>query len=97
MVNWIILGVLIYVLFVFFKVKRFQHRVYAILIILFVIFFYTTGSKIIAENNIDIKTFDGIMKANKLYFNWLVHSFKNVKVVVGNTIKMNWAGNSTVK
>jgi len=95
MVEWLVLGILIVMLLIFFKTKRFQHKFYAILILVLLIFFYTTGSKIIKENNINIKTFDGMVTAGKLYFSWLGHILGNVKTLTGNVIKMDWGGNST--
>jgi len=97
MVNWIILAALILLVIIFFKAKRTQHKIYTILIVLIIIFIYVTGSRIISENNVNIKTLDGIILAGKLYFSWLVNVFNNIKIIAGNAIKLNWMGNSTIK
>jgi len=82
---------------VFFKAKRIQHKVYTIAMILLIVFFYTTGSKVIADNNLNIQTFEGLVTAGRLYLNWLGHVFTNTKTVLGNALKMDWTGNTTIK
>jgi len=52
---------------------------------------------IIKENNMNLKSFDGIVGAGKLYFSWLGHAFENSRSILGNVIKMDWVGNSTIK
>jgi hypothetical protein len=74
-----------------------QHKLYAILVILLVIFFYTTTSRLVQQNNIDVKTFDGMVIAGKLYVNWLGHVLSNTKALIGNALKMDWIGNTTLK
>jgi len=101
MVNFVILAVLVFLVLLlvllFLKAKTMQHKTYAILITVMLIFFYVTGSKIIAENNVDLKTFDGMVTAGKLYFSWLGHVLQNTKVLIGNAVKMDWRGNITLE
>jgi len=72
-----------------------QNRFYIVVIILLILFFYISASKVINDNSINLKSFNGWMSLVKLYFTWLGHALGNVKVVVGNVIKMDWSGNST--
>jgi len=95
--NLIVPIILIVLLLIMLRAKRMQHKIYAIFMVVLIIFLYTTGSRIIAEHNIDIKTFDGMVIAGKLYFNWLGHVLANTKTLVGNALKMDWVGNSTIK
>jgi len=96
MLNWVIIAVLILLIFTFLRFKHLKHKIFAILIILFVLFFYLSASRIISESNIDLASFDGIVKAVKIYFAWLVNAFENLRTVVGNAVKMDWKGNLTV-
>ena len=97
MVNLILPVVLIILIWLFFKSKNMQHKIYTIGLILLVIFFYATGSKVISDNKVDLGSFDGVVSAGKLYFSWLGQLFENVATIAGNAIKMSWAGNSTIK
>lgn len=97
MVSWIIIIALLLILLTFFKFRYMQHRFYAIFIILLLLFLYVGVSKIIEQNGVDIKTFDGIVLAGKLYVQWLGHVVKNIGSLSGNAIKMNWQENSTLK
>jgi len=94
MVSVIVIGVLIILVFLFFKAKSFQHRIYTILIVAFILFFYVSGSRVIAENNVDVTSFNGMVTAGKLYVGWLGNIFENTKDIVGNAIKMDWKGDS---
>ena len=92
MVDFIIIAVLVLLVFLFFQFKNMQHKTYAVIIIAFLLFFYISGSKIIAENNVDVTSFNGMVTAGKLYASWLGHVLKNTKNLVGEVIKMDWAG-----
>ncbi len=95
MLYWIILGAIVFLLFLFIKFRHFQHRFYIIVILLIIGFFYVTGAHIIEENNVDMGTFSGITQLSKIYLNWFVHFFDNTKSIVGNAINMDWKGNVT--
>lgn len=95
MVSWLIIAVLIVLVFLFFKTKTIQHKTYSIIIILFLLFFYVTGSRVIAQNKVDIGTFDGMVTAGKLYVGWIGQVLKNTKDLAGNAIKMDWVNVST--
>ena len=95
MVNFIIIIGLIVLVFVFFKIKYFQHRIYIIFLVLLLLFFYTSGSVIIEKNNLDVTSFDGILSLGKLYFSWLGNLFDNGRYLVGSVVKMNWDANQT--
>ncbi|MBU3913733.1 MAG: hypothetical protein KKE50_06595 [Nanoarchaeota archaeon] len=93
--SWIILGVLLVVFLVLLKVRHVKHRFFALILVLLMIFLYFTSSSILANKAIDFKSFEGWVTAGKIYFSWLIHAFDNTKSLLGNAIKMDWAGNST--
>jgi len=97
MINVIVIGILIALVYLFFKAKYVQHKLYSVIIIAFLLFFYVSGARVVSENEVNLSTFDGVVTAVRLYFGWLGHVFTNTKVIVGNAFKMNWAGNSTIK
>ncbi len=98
MITWVIVILLIALAFVFLKMRHIKHKFFAVALILLIIFIYLTVSNIIAENNSDLKSFEGITQVAKLYFSWLGNVFVNLKDIGGNVIKMQWSPeNSTLK
>lgn len=89
--NWLIIAVLIILVLVFIKIRYIKHKVFLILFVLILLFFYITSSRILDEYNINWKSVAGIEKATKVYFAWLGGTFNNLKVITANTIKMDWA------
>ena len=94
MIEWVIIAILVAVLWLFFKARHMKHRMYAVVVILLVLFIYVTGLSVLKSSESNLTTFKGFLSASKIYFNWLISLFKNVKTVAGNAIKMNW-GNLT--
>lgn len=96
MLNWVIVVVLVILFILFFRVKHFQQRVFLLFLIVTVLFFYITISSVVDKNNISLSNFDGVVALGKIYGNWLLHLGQNTKVLVGNAIKMDWKGNSSL-
>lgn len=97
MLNLIIIGMLIILIFIFSKAKHFKHKTYWMLIVVFILFFYISASQVIKNADLNLGTFEGIMGAGKLYFNWLIHLGGNAKALGAQAIKMDWVGNVTGK
>ena len=93
-VSWILIIVVgLVALFLVNKVihfNHFKHKLSAILIILLVLFLYSTFVVVTKSNNIDLKTAQGLLSAGKVYFSWLIQAFGNVKQLTGNVVNMNW-------
>lgn len=75
--------------------RKFKHKIFAIFLILLILSFYFSFSAVIKGKNLDLKSFEGMKQAGKLYFLWVGNAFKNVKVVTSNVIDMNWGFNSS--
>ena len=93
MMDWFIIGVIAVVVFALLKFRHVQHRLLIAFIIIVVLFFFTNVSNVIKENNINLRSFDGIVTMGKIYFNWFIHLGKNIANVAGYTVKMDWQGN----
>ncbi len=72
------------------KIMHIRHKVYAVLLILTIFFFYITYSNIAIQENLDITNPKDILKTTKAYFLWLGRSAENIKVLTVNAIKMEW-------
>lgn len=93
----IVVIVLIIAIWGFIEFKRFRHKIWAILLIVLILFAYFSFASVVKSNDINIKTFDGIKEAGKLYGLWFVHAFQNMKMIVTGAVHMDWKGNETNK
>jgi len=95
-ISWVVIGILVMVFLVVLKARHVKHRLFALILVLLFVFVYFTSTSLLTNQGIDFKSFEGWVKAGKIYFSWLVHASSNTRSVVGNAIKMDWVGNSTV-
>ena len=94
-ITLILIVVLIAAIWLFIEFKRFRHKMLAVFLIVLILFTYISFSAVMKGKNLDLKTFDGLKQAGKLYVLWLGNAFQNVKVVTSNVIRMDWKGNDT--
>ncbi len=93
--TFVIVAVLIFAIWIFVEFKRFRHKIWAVLLIVLILFTYFSFMSVIKEKNIDIKTVDGLKEAGGLYLSWLGHAFGNIKMITTNAINMDWEGNKS--
>ena len=93
--NWILIMVLIVIAFVLFKFKEIRHRFGLTLGIIAIIFLVVTVGSLYATNNLDLTSVEGLVRAGKLYFDWLGSAFRNIVKVSGYAIKQDWNFNYT--
>lgn len=89
-VTFIIVAVLVVAIWLIIEAKRMKHKVFAILLIMLIIFTYFSFSVILKNNEVDLKTAEGWMSAGKLYFSWLGGVFTNVKSITAYAFKQDW-------
>jgi len=97
--GWLIILLGILALFVVIKMIPFsslKYKVLSVLAILLLLFLYSTYGTVITSNHLDMKTPSGVFSSMKLYFSWMGHILGNMKIIVGNAVKMDWVGNSTL-
>ncbi len=98
MLNWtLIIGVVVVliVLALMFKFKEIRHKIGLVVAIL--VFLFLLASAIHLYNNsntLDLTTFDGVVSAGKLYFNWIGSITANVIKISGYVINQNWTINA---
>lgn len=86
----IFLIVIIIGIWLIIEVKRLKHKVFAIFLILLILFSYLSFAVVIKGKDIDLKTVGGWKTATKLYYSWLVNAFHNVKAVTSYASKQDW-------
>src|SRR3989338_565364 len=88
--SWIIIATLIILAFIFLRIGHMKHRFFLIFIIVLLLFFYLTASRIFKEYDINYKSAAGMEKGAKIYFSWFGGLFGNIKAVTTDAIKMDW-------
>lgn len=88
--NWIIIGVLVILAFLFLRIRHIKHKFFLIVLLMILLFFYTTGSRVLSEQTINWQSIAGVEKGLKTYFAWLGGIFGNLKSITANAIKMDW-------
>lgn len=79
--------------YIFSLVKKNFFFILFILVILFLTFSFIS---IYRTHDIDLTSYDGIIKGGKLYFTWILSLFSNLGNVLGYAVSQNWIpGNST--
>jgi formate/nitrite transporter FocA (FNT family) len=96
-VTLLIIGILIAAIWIILEFKRMRHKMFAIFLIVLILFTYFSFTHIVKQNNVKLDTASGIFAATKLYFSWLGSLFGNVKSITANAIKMDWAGGNETK
>lgn len=96
-ITFVVVAVLILAIWIFIEFKRFRHKIWALLLIILILFGYFSFNSAIKGEDLDLKTMDGIKEAGSLYFLWVGHAFGNMKTITSNAINMNWSANKTAK
>ena len=96
-VIFFVMIILIFAVWLIFKLKGFQHKFLTIFLIGLILFSFVSFSLVFQGQDASIKNVSDIDKVTKLYFSWLGSIFNNMKMLTTQAIKMDWQGNKTVK
>ena len=94
-VTLLIVAVAIIAIYVLVELKRFRHKIFAIFLIGLILFVYLSAAYVLKGRSVDIRTVPGFIEATKIYFNWLLSAFGNLKTITANAIHMDWGVNGT--
>jgi uncharacterized membrane protein len=89
-----LVAILVIGIWFFIELKRFKHKIWAILVIGLIVFSYVSFSATLKNQDINYATLSGLTKAGKIYFLWLGSVIKNVKTITLNVIKMDWTSSN---
>jgi hypothetical protein len=87
--------VLIVAIYILFEVKRMKHKLFAFFLIALILFGFFSFNLVFKGEEIPLNNITDLGNAAKLYFNWVVYAFNNVKVLTANVVEMDWDGNET--
>jgi len=89
-VTLLIVAVLIIAIWVIIEVKRFKHKIFAIFLILLILFTYLSFTAVLKGKDINFKSAVGLKEAGTLYVSWLGSIFGNLKSITTHAIDMDW-------
>ena len=93
-----IIAILVISIWVIIELKRLRHKVFAIVLIALILFFYISIPYTLKDQDINFKTTEGIFEGAKIYGAWMASAFGNIKSITTNAIKMDWSNtNSSIK
>lgn len=87
----------IIVIWIFIEVKRLKHKLFAVLLIVMILFFYISVTVTLKGQDIDLKSIPGIKEAGGIYLSWIGSIFTNLKTLTTNAIKMDWSSETDTK
>lgn len=88
--TFFIVAAIIIVIWVFIEIKRFKHKIFAMLLIGLILFTYISFTVSLKGEDVDLKTIPGAIKAGKLYWSWLGTVFTNTKSITAYAAKQDW-------
>ncbi len=91
----VILSILAIGIYMMAELRRFKHKLWAISIIVLLLFGYISFNIVLKGRNIDYQSVSGLTQAVKIYFSWLGGIFGNMKSITSNAVKMDWGVNES--
>lgn len=89
-VTVLVVAVLIIAIWVIIEVKRFRHKLFAIFLIILILFTYLSFTAVLKGKDLNLASFSGIKEAGKLYVTWLGSIFGNLKSITTHAIDLDW-------
>ena len=74
--------------------KRAKHKFVALFMIGITLFLFFSFVYVARTNDVNLRTVSGLFDGVKIYFNWLIYAFGNVKTTTGYATKLDWSGNN---
>ena len=91
----LVITAIIVAIWIIIEVKRFKHKIFAIFLMILIVFLYFGAFAVFQDREVDFTSISGITEATKLYMSWLGTIFGNFKSITGNVIQLDWIGNET--
>ncbi len=96
-VTLLVVCILVIAIWLIVEFKRFNHKIFAFILIGLILFTYFGFASSIKGKEINFTSIDGIKEAGGLYIAWLGNAFNNVKTITANAINMNWNTKNSTK
>jgi hypothetical protein len=89
-ITFFIVAIAIVAIWVLIEIKRLKHKLFAFFLIGLILFTYISFTVSLKNENVDLKTIPGLVKAGKLYAAWLGTAFQNIKSITAYAINQDW-------
>ncbi len=89
-VTLLVVAILIIAIWIIIEVKRFKHKLFAIFLIILILFTYLSFTSVLKGKDINLKSIEGLQEASSLYLSWLGSIFGNLKSITTHAIDMDW-------
>jgi hypothetical protein len=86
---------LIIAIWLLFGFKRIKYKLLAVFLIALVLFSLFSFIIAFKGEEVSIKNISDFGRVSKIYFSWLGNFFRNIKIITGQVVSMNWQGNKT--
>ena len=93
--SFFVVVLLVISIWIIIEIRRFRHKIFAIFLIMFILFLYISAIVVFNGQEIDLTSISGIVSATKFYFSWLGSLGGNIKTIAANVINLDWSYNST--
>ena len=94
MISWLVIAILCFMAFFIMKLTHIRHKFSLVVIIVLLLFLYLSALLVNTENDFDLSTTEGFGSALRVYVGWLAQGFGNIRSIIGNAIKMDWASSN---
>ncbi|MGV8142772.1 MAG: hypothetical protein ACP5NS_04015 [Candidatus Pacearchaeota archaeon] len=91
MVSWIVIGIIVVFIFIFFKITSFRYeRWWTYLIAILMIFLLFSFFSVVKRNELVLNSPEGFISSAKVYTSWLFGFGKNVARITGQVTAIDW-------
>ena len=90
-----VVALLIIAIWIIIEIRRFRHKIFAIFLIILILFLYTSVFSVFNGKDINLSMVSGIVDAGKVYFSWIGSIFGDLKTITSNVLNLNWSQNFT--
>jgi amino acid permease len=95
LITWLLIAAFIFILLLVFKAKEVRHKMEFLIVALLCLFLIFSFLQIYKTHKVNLKTFNGVVTAGKLYVAWLGQMFHNLADITGYAVHRDWSFNST--
>ena len=88
--TFIVMAIAIAAIWILIEEKRMKHKIFAIFLIALILFTYISFSVVLKNNDVNLKSPEGIKTGSQLYLTWIGNAFTNMKSITAYAFKQDW-------
>jgi len=91
--NWWVILIAVIVITILLKFKELRHKIGFLTVVALVLFLVLSFATLYSAHDLDLTSFQGLLKAGELYVSWLGQAFHNVKGISAYVVNQDWGLN----